>query len=57
MRPRDWLIAGLIIAALEALEHYFGHGVAFTVAIAAMSFCVGALWQEGKANTAPKETT
>lgn len=39
----------LIVCALQALKYALGVGVAFTVALATLSFCIGALWGAGNA--------
>lgn len=41
------LIAVGIVAALQALKWTLGDGVALTVAVGALAFCVGAIWGGG----------
>lgn len=50
---RTVLYAAAVILALEVLEHLFGRGSAFTVAVAALSFCIGALWAAGDKSAEP----
>jgi len=44
---KTFLMFVAIVAALEVLKRVFGVGVSLTVAVAALSFCVGALWGAG----------
>lgn len=37
----------MIVCALQVLKWTLGTGVALTVAVAAFSFCIGALWGAG----------
>lgn len=39
----------VIWAALEVVKNVFGGGVSMAVALAALSFCIGALWGAGDA--------
>lgn len=41
------MVTVMLVAAMEILKRVFGVGVSLTVAIAALSFCVGALWGAG----------
>lgn len=38
------LVVVVMVCALQCLEWLFGSGIALTVAVAAFSFCIGALW-------------
>lgn len=46
------LWAALTVLALEVIKWMFGVGVSLTIAVAAMSFCIGALWVAGKKSDA-----
>ena len=43
------MVTVMLVAAMEILKRVFGVGVSLTIAIAALSFCVGALWGVGSA--------
>lgn len=40
-----------MVCALQLLHWTFGSGAAFSVALAALSFCIGALWSAGDIKT------
>lgn len=44
---KTFLMAVAMVCALQALKWTLGDGVALTVAVAAFSFCLGALWGGG----------
>lgn len=46
------LSVALIVLALEIIKRLFGTGVSLTIAVAAMSFCIGAIWMAGKESDA-----
>ncbi|WP_269219448.1 hypothetical protein [Brevundimonas vesicularis] len=50
MRTALW--AAVTMLVLEIIKWLFGVGVSLTIAVAAMSFCIGALWVAGKKSDA-----
>lgn len=50
MKTALW--AALTVLALGIVKWLFGVGVSLTIAIAAMAFCIGALWMAGKESDA-----
>lgn len=46
MKLHDWLLAVLIVLVLQTIKEVVGWGSAATVAVAIMSFCLGALWAD-----------
>lgn len=49
---KTFLWVALTVLALEVIKWVFGVGVSLTIAVAAMSFCIGALWVAGKKSDA-----
>lgn len=49
---RTFLWVALTVLALEIVKCIFGVGVSLAIAVAAMSFCIGALWVAGKKSDA-----
>lgn len=45
---RTFLWVALTVLAFEIVKWIFGVGVSLTIAVAAMSFCIGALWMAGR---------
>lgn len=45
---RTFLWVALTVLALEVVKWMFGVGVSLTIAVAAMSFCIGVLWMAGR---------
>lgn len=43
------IIWAITLAVLGAIKLFFGLGVSFVVALACLSFCIGALWGAGGA--------
>lgn len=52
---KTFLLVVAFVLAFEALKAIFGYGPALTVAIAALSFCVGALWGAGGKAEKPED--
>lgn len=46
-----------LVAIFEILKRLFGVGASLTVAMSALSFCVGALWMAGKKPEPTKDAT
>lgn len=44
-----------IVCAFQAMKWLFGVSVSLTVAVAAFSFCIGALWGAGAENSRTKD--
>ena len=50
MKTALWV--ALTVLVFEIVKWLFGVGVSLTIAVAAMSFCIGALWVAGKESDA-----
>lgn len=46
-----------LVAIFEILKRLFGIGASLTVAMSALSFCIGALWMAGKKSEPTRDAT
>ena len=49
------LFAAATVCALSIIKWTLGDGVAMTVAVAALSFCIGAAWGAGEMKSRPND--